>query len=164
MGTAVRKLRGRSDLVTDGVRVKVESTFLPLHSQPKSGLYQFSYRVKIINERRRPVQLIDRHWSITDAMGHIVEIANERQRPIQLLDRNWIVTYAMGHIEEIQPPKMISETPLISPGSSHSYHSFCVINTSFGSMNGHYEMINMEGQRFKVEIGKFNLLTPEVIH
>ena len=78
MGKTVRRVRGRSDLVTDGVRVKVESAFLPLHSKPKSGIYQFSYRVKIINERRRPVQLIDRHWSITDAMGHSVEMVNER--------------------------------------------------------------------------------------
>ena len=137
MSAAARRVRGRSDVLTHGIRVQVESNFLPLHSKPEHGIYKFIYFVTIINERRQAVQLLDRHWVIKDAMGHA---------------------------EEVKGPGVIGETPLISPGGSHFYHSFCVLNTSYGSMNGHYGMINMEGERFKVKVGMFNLLTPEAIH
>lgn len=138
MSTAVRsKVKGRSQALTDGVRVQVESHFLPLHSSPERDIYKFIYFVTIINERPRSVQLIDRHWVITDATGHV---------------------------EEVEGPGVIGETPLISPGRSHFYHSFCVLNTPFGVMSGRYGMIDMEGERFFAEIARFNLLTPDAIH
>ena len=164
MGMTGRRVRGHSDLVTDGIRVQVESDFLPLHSRPEYGIYQFSYSVKIMNERRQPVQLIHRHWSITDAMGQMVKSVHERQRPVQLLNQHCAMTYAMGHTEKVAASETISDTPLISPSTFHAYHSFCVLNTPFGSMDGHYEMIDMRGERFQVQVGRFNLMTPEVIH
>ena len=163
MGTTARRVRGRSNLVTDGVRVQVESTFLPLHSRPEYDIYQFVYRVTIVNERRRPVQLLDRCWSITNAMGQIVETMNERRRPVPLFRRYWTLSDTVGPTEE-KKRDLVADTPLISPGRTHAYDRFCVLNTAFGSMSGHYEMMNMEGERFQVQVGMFNLLMPEAIH
>ena len=138
MSTVTRsKIKGRSQALTEGVRVQVESHFLPLHSAPDRDIYKFIYFVTIINERSRAVQLIDRHWVITDAMGHV---------------------------EEVRGPGVVGETPLIGPGSSHFYHSFCVLHTPFGQMSGSYGMVSMEGDRFSAEVASFNLLTPDALH
>ena len=135
--SANRKIKGQSNVLTDGVRVQVESHFLPLHSVPENNLYKFIYFVTIINERAQAVQLLDRRWVITDALYHV---------------------------EEVRGPGVIGETPLIGPGRSHFYHSFCVLKTPFGHMEGHYGMIDMDGMRFTVDVGRFNLLTPDAIH
>lgn len=129
--------RGRSNIVTSEVRVQVESQYLPQHSKPELDRYLFTYVVKITNEGPRPVQLLDRHWIITDAEGYV---------------------------EEVEGPGVIGETPLISPGSSHQYRSFCPLNTPFGMMEGSYGMIDMEGNRFRVTVGLFTMATPEAIN
>ena len=164
MSTTTRRVRGRSDLVTDGVRVQVESKFLPLHSRPERNMYQFVYRVTIMNERRRPIQLLNRCWTITDALGRIVETMNEIRSPMQVFSRHWSLTDALGYADERQGAHPIADTPLISPERPYAYDRFCVLNTAFGSMSGHYEMMNMKGERFQVQVGTFNLLTPEAIH
>jgi ApaG protein len=131
------KARGYSEAFTSGVRVNVESMYLRRQSQPESERYVFIYVVKITNESDRTVQLLDRHWVITDAYGHT---------------------------EEVQGPGVIGETPRLAPQQSHSYHSFCPLPTSFGTMSGHYGMVDSLGERFKVEVGLFNLIVPEAVN
>ena len=129
--------RGYSEAVTAGVRVNVESMYLRRHSKPDENHYIFIYVVKISNESEKTVQLLDRHWVITDAYGQA---------------------------EEIQGPGVIGETPRLAPGQSHTYHSFCPLPTSFGTMGGHYGMMDSIGDRFKVEVGLFNLIVPEAVN
>lgn len=131
------KTRGYSEVLTAGVRVNVESMYLRRQSQPESERYVFIYVVKITNESDRTIQLLDRHWVITDAYGRV---------------------------EVVQGPGVIGETPRLAPQQSHSYHSFCPLPTSFGTMSGHYGMVDSVGERFKVEIGLFNLLVPEAVN
>lgn len=126
--------RGHSEAVTSGVRVKVESMYLRKQSQPELERYVFIYVVKITNESNRVVQLLDRHWVISDAYGRV---------------------------EEVQGPGVIGEKPKLAPQQSHSYHSFCPLTTPFGTMSGHYGMIDSKGEHFKVEVGLFNLIVPE---
>ena len=63
------KARGYSEVLTTGVRVNVESMYLRRQSQPESERYVFIYVVKITNESDKTIQLLDRHWVITDAYG-----------------------------------------------------------------------------------------------
>lgn len=65
---------GASETVTRGVRVKVESSFLPARSSPKRGRWVFSYTITIANEGTEPVQLLERHWIITDSDGDVQEV------------------------------------------------------------------------------------------
>jgi ApaG protein len=131
------KARGYSEVLTTGVRVNVESMYLRRQSQPESERYVFIYVVKITNESDKTIQLLDRHWVITDAYGGT---------------------------EEVQGPGVIGETPRLAPQQSHSYHSFCPLSTSFGTMSGYYGMVDSLGERFKVEVGLFNLIVPEAVN
>ena len=137
MSTSELVMRGHSNVLSSGVRVVVESLYLEQHSKPERDRYLFVYLVKITNEGPRPVQLLDRHWVITDAYGHT---------------------------EEVRGPGVIGETPLLAPKSSHTYRSFCPLSTPWGAMEGSYGMVDMEGEHFRVTVGRFDLISPEVVH
>ena len=113
--TTQNKIRGKSEAVTGDVRVNVESMYLRRHSQPEQDKYVFIYVVKITNEGHKTVQLLDRHWVITDAYGRV---------------------------EEVSGPGVIGETPRLAPGQAHTYHSFCPLSTPFGTMSGYYGMVS----------------------
>lgn len=52
-----------------GIKVQVRSVYIEGRSQPLKGQYFFAYRIRITNNSNRPVQLLRRHWIITDANG-----------------------------------------------------------------------------------------------
>src|SRR6187401_3733757 len=85
-----------SEAVTNNVRVEVESQYAPEHSQPFQNQWFFHYTVRITNEGEETVQLLSRHWTITDATGHA---------------------------EEIKGPGVVGEQPLLAPGETFSYTS-----------------------------------------
>jgi len=60
---------GRSFLACQGIRVQVRSVYVKGRSQPSKGQYFFAYRIRINNCCNRTVQLLRRHWAITDAVG-----------------------------------------------------------------------------------------------
>ncbi len=91
-----------SEATTQGVVVKVRSSFVPERSQPLEGRWFFAYRILIANAGSVPVQLLNRHWVITDAHGHV---------------------------EEVRGPGVIGEQPLIAAGESFEYTSFCPLST-----------------------------------
>ena len=119
-----------SEAVTNNVRVEVESQFASDHSQPFQNHWFFHYTVKITNEGDDPVQLLSRHWIITDAAGHV---------------------------EEVRGPGVVGEQPLLAPGESFNYTSGCQLKTSAGVMRGTYSMVTEGGEQFDVEIAPFAL-------
>jgi ApaG protein len=107
-------------------------------SQPLQGEYFFAYTIQIENEGSETVQLLSRHWIITDAEGHE---------------------------EEVQGPGVVGEQPILAPGQSFEYTSACPLATPFGSMRGTYQMIAGEsGDKFDAEIAPFSLSEPYSIH
>ena len=126
---------GVSNALTEHVRVKVESTYLPQHSSPDDGRFVFAYTVDISNEGELPVQLLTRHWVITDGRGRI---------------------------EEVRGPGVVGETPRLEQGQTFQYTSGCVLDTPRGTMHGSYQMIRDDGHRFDAEIAPFVLATPGV--
>lgn len=119
----------------EGIRVEVQSHYLPEHSDPSEPRYVFVYEVAIHNDGEEAAQLLSRHWVITDA--------------------------AAG-VEEVNGPGVIGEQPRIKPGGTHAYQSFCVLKTPRGSMHGSYQMIRDDGNAFEAEIPAFVLALPEV--
>jgi ApaG protein len=111
----------------------VESTFAPSRSDPQQGLWFFAYKIRIANEGRETVQL---------------------------LNRSWLITNAKGHVEEVHGPGVVGEQPVLEPGRAFEYSSGCPLGTPFGSMRGSYEMTTPQGERFEVTIPPFVLRLP----
>jgi ApaG protein len=127
-----------SEAVTNSVRVEVESQYAAEHSQPFQSQWFFYYTVRITNESDDTVQLLSRHWIITDAVGHI---------------------------EEVRGPGVVGEQPVLAPGESFQYTSGCQLKTSAGVMHGTYQMVFTEsGDHFDVEIAPFALHEPYTVH
>jgi ApaG protein len=127
-----------SEAVTNNVRVEVESQYAPEQSQPFQSQWFFHYTIRITNESDETVQLLSRHWIITDANGHI---------------------------EEVRGPGVVGEQPVLSPGESFQYTSGCPLKTSTGVMRGTYQMVYTDrGDHFDVEIAPFALHEPYTVH
>ena len=121
---------------TEGVRVTVESAYLPEHSAPEDDRYAFAYFITISNEGAVRVQLKRRHWIITDGNGKV---------------------------EEVEGPGVVGEQPVLDPGDSHRYTSGAVLATPVGTMEGTYEMHEAGGRIFQAEIPRFSLQMPGVM-
>lgn len=89
-----------------------------------------------------------------------ISITNNTDEIIQLLNRMWLVTDMRGKIEEVRGPGVVGLQPIIKPGKSFAYSSFCQLSTPKGSMEGQYEMQNLDEIRFLVDIPKFVLTCP----
>ena len=126
-----------SEAVTNNVRVEVESQYAPERSQPFQSEWIFDYTVRITNERDETVQLLSRHWIITDATGHT---------------------------EETNGSGVVGEQPVLGPGESFQYTSWCQLRTSGGVMRGTYQMVTEDGEHFDVEIAPFALHEPYTVH
>ena len=118
---------------TDGVLVKVRPSYLAGQSDPEAGRWVWAYQVEIVNLTGSPLQLMSRHWIITDAAGHV---------------------------EEVRGPGVIGQQPVILPGESYSYASGCPLPTPSGLMVGSYEMRDAQGQVFEASIPAFSLDVP----
>ncbi|XP_027169061.1 uncharacterized protein LOC113768781 isoform X2 [Coffea eugenioides] len=126
-----------SDATTSGIRVQVRSVYIEGRSQPSKGLYFFAYRIRITNNSERPVQLLRRHWIITDANGRTEHV------------------WGIG---------VIGEQPVILPNTGFEYSSACPLGTSSGRMEGDFEIKHVDkvGSRtFNVAISPFSLSTFE---
>jgi ApaG protein len=126
-----------SDATTRGVRVQVRSAYLPERSSPVDGRYFFTYRVRISNEGEETVQLVSRHWIITDADGRT---------------------------EEVRGPGVVGEQPVLAPGEAFEYTSFCPLPSPIGSMHGTYQMVTTGGSAFDAEIAAFSLAVPHALN
>jgi ApaG protein len=127
------------------VDVKVVTTYLPGHSRPDQQQYAFAYTITITNDSDIPVQLLSRHWIITDADNAVQEVRGEG---------------------------VVGEQPLIPPGKSFRYTSGATLTTPVGCMEGSYTMVRRregikatpDDERFEVPIPAFSLHIPKALH
>jgi ApaG protein len=126
-----------SEALTRDVRVLVRSEYSPDRSKPAQNEWFFVYTVRISNEGTAPVQLVTRHWIITDANAHV---------------------------EEIRGPGVVGQQPILKPGESFEYTSGCSLATPFGVMHGTYQMIAEGGAEFDAKIAPFTLSDPHGVH
>lgn len=92
-----------------------------------------------------------------------ITILNGTDEIIQLLTRCWKITEMSGKIEEISGPGVVGLQPLIKPGKRFTYSSFCQLTTPQGTMEGFFEMQNLDEIHFNVNIPKFILSAPSSI-
>ena len=126
-----------SEAVTNHIRVEVLSRYSAEKSRPLQDEYVFEYTVRITNQGAETVQLLSRHWIITDAFDHV---------------------------EEVRGPGVVGEQPVLQPGEYFKYSSWCPLKTPTGTMRGTYQMVRSGGQTFDIEIAPFALKARTVIN
>jgi ApaG protein len=122
---------------TDGVTVRVSVSYLPEQSEPERGRWFWAYHVRLENEGTETVQLLTRHWVITDGRGARHSVEGEG---------------------------VVGEQPVIEPGASFDYVSGCPLATPSGAMQGSYQMVREDGTVFAAEIPRFSLFAPAVLN
>jgi len=120
---------------TRDVVVRVAVSFLIEQSEPARGHWFWAYHIRIENLGRQPVQLMTRHWTITDGRG--------------------------GR-HEVRGDGVVGEQPVIEPGQSYDYVSGCPLHTPTGAMEGSYHMVSGDGSSFDARIPRFPLTAPAV--
>lgn len=90
-------------------------------------------------------------------------IRNNSESIVQLLSRFWRIVDMAGKIEEIRGVGVIGLQPLLKPGKEFVYTSYCQLDTPQGTMEGRYELQNMDEEHFEVEIPRFVLSAPSEI-
>ena len=96
--------------------------------------------------------------------AYTITIANTGNEPAQLMNRYWLITNGDGERQEIKGPGVVGNQPRIPPGKAFRYTSACVLETAVGTMQGHYEFVNDDGERFDVPIATFSLAVPDSVH
>ena len=126
-----------SDTTTRGIRIEVQSTYMPERSAPKDSQFLFEYHVRI---------------------------SNVGSETAQLISREWIITNADGEVERVKGPGVVGEQPILTPGGSFEYRSFCPLKTPVGSMHGSYQMLTASNDRFDAIISPFTLAVPNALN
>jgi ApaG protein len=127
------------------VGIDVVTAYLPNHSRPQDRQYTFAYTITISNASDLPVQLLSRHWIITDADNEVQEVRGEG---------------------------VVGEQPVIPPQASFRYTSGATLATPVGCMQGSYSMVVREPMdidprdlpTFEVPIRAFSLHTPTALN
>lgn len=119
--------------MTDGITVRVSVNFLPEQSRPEAGKWFWVYHIRIENGGDEAVQLMRRHWRITDARGMVNHVDGEG---------------------------VVGEQPRLAPGETHDYVSGCPLSTPHGTMEGFYTFRGEDGRPLEVRIPFFPLEAP----
>lgn len=96
--------------------------------------------------------------------SYTITITNQGEHPVQLLNRHWIITDANNHVQEVKGKGVVGEQPIIKPGDHFEYSSGTVLATQVGTMSGSYQMQVLDGGIFNVPIPQFVLSIPRVLH
>ncbi|MGF1511416.1 MAG: Co2+/Mg2+ efflux protein ApaG [Myxococcota bacterium] len=123
-------MEGKSEALTEGVRVSVVSRYVPQRSAPAQNRFFFAYTVTIKNEGSQPVQLMTRHW---------------------------VITHADEHVEEVRGDGVVGEQPNLETDQAFRYTSACLLRTPWGTMHGTYQMRREDGYEFDAAIDPFLL-------
>lgn len=96
--------------------------------------------------------------------AYTIVIENGSDRHVQLLSRHWHVTDAHGEVQEVQGSGVVGQQPKLAPGEAFRYTSAAVLSTPVGSMHGHYTFVGDDGAEFPVPIPAFSLSQPNLVH
>lgn len=119
------------------VEIHVRASFLPEESRPEESQYIFGYQIQLQNRGNQDVQLISRHWIITD--GH-------------------------GQVEEVRGMGVVGLQPRLKPGEIFEYNSACPLTTPTGNMRGTYLMVRDDGSQFLATVPQFYLIEPNSLN
>ena len=119
------------------ITVRVKTEYLKHQSNPEAKQYVFAYHISVHNQGDAPVQLISRHWIITDSNGLK---------------------------QEVRGAGVIGKQPTILPDETYEYSSGSVLATAVGTIQWSYQMLDADGQSFEAPIAPFLLSVPHAVH
>ena len=119
------------------IDINARVNYLAEQSDEDDGRYVFAYTISLTNASDATVQLIGRHWVITDSENHV---------------------------QEVRGKGVVGEQPVLKPGQSFEYSSGTVLSTQVGTMEGSYQMVTEDGVEFEAPIPMFVLSVPRVLH
>jgi ApaG protein len=119
------------------IQIDVETNYLDQESDPAKARYLFSYTITIKNQGNSAARLLSRYWKITGGDGHE---------------------------QEVEGDGVVGQHPYLAPTQSFTYTSAAMLDTPVGMMQGHYMMVDDDGERFEVDIPAFTLAVPRTLH
>ena len=127
----------KTKAITEEIEVSVEAFYIPEQSDAHRGTHRFAYHIRLRNLGQRTVQLLRRHWVITDSNGKVSEVKGEG---------------------------VVGKTPVLTPGESFEYISGSALESPMGVMEGSYSMQDADGVTFEVRIPAFTLASPVTLN
>ena len=125
-------------MTSQDVLVSVKTRYLKKESRIDKKRFVFSYTVTITNDSQQTVQLLSRHWIITN--GDTLKN------------------------QEVHGEGVVGQQPYILPGEHFTYTSGSVMESSVGTMHGNYHLKGANGELFHIEIPPFTLAAPHKVH
>ncbi len=122
-----------SQLVTEGIEVRVQPQHWPERSNPR-----------------------ERRW----AFAYTITIANRGSTAAQLLSRRWVITDGNGKVETVEGEGVVGQKPRLAAGERFEYTSWVMLETPHGTMKGAYVLVRPDGSRFEAAIPEFLLALP----
>lgn len=123
--------------MNNNIAVDVAAIYLVQESDPEKARYLFSYTITIKNAGSNSARLLSRYWKITGGDGHE---------------------------QEVEGDGVVGLNPYLAPEQEFTYTSAAMLDTPVGMMQGHYMMVNDNGERFEVDIPPFTLAAPQALH
>jgi ApaG protein len=109
--------------MTHDVEVVVVPVYLPGESDPAAERFVFGYRITITNHRPGTVQLLRRHWIITDADGVR---------------------------RDVEGAGVVGRTPILEQEESFEYSSGCPLETPWGTMEGTFTFREVAAEQMEL--------------
>ncbi|MEY8262951.1 MAG: Co2+/Mg2+ efflux protein ApaG [Bermanella sp.] len=135
---ATKTPRIRKKMLKENIRVSVKTHFMKSESRPEQKRFVHSYTITIRNDGERAVQLISRHWIITN--GDTLKT------------------------QEVSGEGVVGQQPNIPPGKYFTYTSGTMMESALGIMQGSYRMRDAQGEYFEVVIEPFTLAAPHQLN
>lgn len=120
--------------ITRGIKISVLTSYEGTYFKNYKIHFAFSYQITIENHSKDSVQLMTRHWEIFDSLNDV---------------------------EIVDGEGVVGKKPVLKPGETYTYSSGCLLASPYGSMRGHFNMINFTSTRnFRVIVPNFKLSAP----
>ncbi|KGE77765.1 Co2+/Mg2+ efflux protein ApaG [Halomonas salina] len=127
-----------ASILGDDIHVDVEPAFQADESAPEEERFVFSYTITVHNHSGHSMQLLARHWKITQSSGET---------------------------QEVRGKGVVGQQPLIGPGQTFRYTSRAILDGPVGVMEGAFTCVDTATQRpFEVAVAPFRLAGPNQVH
>lgn len=95
-----------------------------------------------------------------------ITIINHSNINFQLLSRKWIISDGLAWNKVVEGDGVIGQQPMIRPGESYSYSSWCPMPSTAGFMYGHFNCIDLDNQNkaFEIDVPQMNFVATELLN
>ena len=122
---------------TKYISVSVSPEYLHQQSEPSDNHFTWAYHVHIENSGSTSIQVLARHWKVTDIKGQSHEIVGDG---------------------------LVGKQPVLKSGEVFRYSSGTPLSTPSGFMSGSFLLISEGGELFNALVPSFSLDSPLTNH